>query len=100
MNRTLPVAFLWWAVLSATCGADAQRPNVILIITDDQGYGDLGCHGNTMIRTPHLDQLYRESVRFTDFHVDPTCSPTRSACSLAAILRAPVCGTRLWAARS
>ncbi len=55
------------------------RPNVILIVTDDQGYGDVGRHGNTMIRTPHLDQLHDESVRLTDFHVDPTCSPTRSA---------------------
>jgi arylsulfatase A-like enzyme len=59
--------------------AAAEKPNVILLITDDQGYGDLGCHGNRMIRTPNLDQLYRESVRFTDFHVDPTCSPTRAA---------------------
>ena len=55
------------------------RPNVIVIITDDQGYGDLAAHGNEMISTPHLDQLAAESVRFTDFHVDPTCSPTRSA---------------------
>jgi arylsulfatase A-like enzyme len=59
--------------------SELQRPNVILIMTDDQGYGDLGCHGNTMIRTPHLDQLYKESIRLTDFHVDPTCSPTRAA---------------------
>ena len=54
-------------------------PNVVVVITDDQGYGDLGAHGNTMIRTPHLDRLHGESVRLTDFHVDPTCSPTRSA---------------------
>jgi len=59
--------------------APAERPNVILVITDDQGYGDVGAHGNTMIQTPNLDQLYTESVRLTDFHVDPTCSPTRSA---------------------
>jgi arylsulfatase A-like enzyme len=52
---------------------------VVLIITDDQGYGDVAAHGNTMIRTPHLDKLHAESVRLTDFHVDPTCSPTRSA---------------------
>lgn len=56
-----------------------KRPNVILVITDDQGYGDLGCHGNTVIQTPNLDKLYTESIRLTDFHVDPTCSPTRSA---------------------
>jgi arylsulfatase A-like enzyme len=55
------------------------RPNVLVVITDDQGYGDVGAHGNTMISTPNLDRLHAESVRCTDFHVDPTCSPTRSA---------------------
>jgi arylsulfatase A-like enzyme len=60
-------------------GADGRRPNVVLIITDDQGYGDLGAHGNTMIRTPHLNTLAKESVRLTKFHVDPTCAETRSA---------------------
>ena len=57
----------------------SRSPNVIVIVTDDQGYGDVGGHGNSMIATPHLDRLRRESVRLTDFHVDPTCSPTRSA---------------------
>lgn len=54
------------------------KPNVILIITDDQGYGDLGCHGNPIIKTPNLDELHKRSVRFTNFHVAPTCSPTRA----------------------
>ncbi|MSR58551.1 MAG: N-acetylgalactosamine 6-sulfate sulfatase [Planctomycetaceae bacterium] len=57
----------------------AKLPNIVLIITDDQGYGDLSCHGNTQLKTPALDALYRQSVRLTNFHVDPTCSPTRSA---------------------
>jgi arylsulfatase A-like enzyme len=48
-------------------------------MTDDQGYGDLGCHGNETITTPNLDELHAQSIRLTDFHVDPTCSPTRSA---------------------
>jgi len=56
-----------------------KRPNVVLVMTDDQGYGDLGCHGNDVIVTPNLDKLHAQSVRLTDFHVDPTCSPTRSA---------------------
>jgi len=56
-----------------------NRPNVILIMTDDQGYGDLGCHGSPYVKTPAIDSLYNESVRFPDFHVDPSCSPTRSA---------------------
>ena len=57
----------------------AERPNVILIMTDDQGYGDLSCHGNPTLETPNLDQLHSESIRFTDFHVSPFCTPTRAA---------------------
>ena len=57
---------------------EAPRPNVVVVITDDQGYGDLGCHGNPQIKTPNLDRLHGESVRFTQFHVCPVCSPTRS----------------------
>ena len=57
----------------------ADRPNIIFILTDDQGYGDLGAHGNPVLKTPNLDKLRSESVRFTDFQVSPTCSPTRSA---------------------
>ncbi len=60
-------------------GDDARRPNVILIMTDDQGSGDLACLGNPVLKTPHLDALHRESVRLTNYHVDPTCSPTRAA---------------------
>jgi arylsulfatase A-like enzyme len=71
------------AVLIATGASGAEeitkKPNIILIMTDDQGYGDLGCHGNPHLKTPNLDRLHQESVRFTDFHVSPTCSPTRSA---------------------
>ncbi len=56
-----------------------QRPNIVFILTDDQGYGDVSAHGHPILKTPHLDRLHREGVRFTDFHVSPTCSPTRSA---------------------
>ena len=59
--------------------AKESQPNVIVVITDDQGYGDVGAHGNSMIQTPNLDVLHSQSVRLTDYHVDPTCSPTRSA---------------------
>lgn len=55
------------------------RPNIILVMTDDQGKGDLSCLGNPDLKTPHLDRLYAVSTRFTDFHVSPTCAPTRSA---------------------
>jgi arylsulfatase A-like enzyme len=57
----------------------AHSPNVVLIMTDDQGYGDIRAHGNQEIETPNIDRLYRQSIRLTDFHVDPTCSPTRAA---------------------
>ncbi|GIZ09783.1 arylsulfatase [Flavobacterium sp. UMI-01] len=57
---------------------NTKKPNVIIIITDDQGYGDLGCTGNPIVKTPHLDQFYKKSVRLTDFHVGPTCAPSRS----------------------
>jgi arylsulfatase A-like enzyme len=56
-----------------------KKPNVILIMTDDQGYGDLSCHGSNDVSTPALDRLYSESVRLTDFHVSPTCAPTRAS---------------------
>ena len=69
---------------SSAAEADApaqaiQRPNVIIVLTDDQGYGDLGCTGNPYIKTPNMDALYNESVRFTDFHVDSYCTPSRAA---------------------
>lgn len=56
-----------------------RPPNIVLILTDDQGYGDLGFHGNPHIRTPHLDRFARESVRFHRFYVSPVCSPTRAS---------------------
>ncbi|GAA4237639.1 arylsulfatase [Postechiella marina] len=55
------------------------KPNVILILTDDQGIGDIGCHGNPWLKTPNLDKFYNNSVRLTDFHVSPLCTPTRAA---------------------
>ena len=61
----------------------ADKPNVIIVITDDQGYGDLSCHGNPRLKTPNLDALHKESVRLTDYHVSPTCAPTRSALNAA-----------------
>lgn len=57
----------------------ATPPNIVFIITDDQGYGDLGHTGNPVIKTPHLDALAAESSQLTDYHVAPTCSPTRAA---------------------
>ena len=55
-----------------------SKPNVVLILTDDQGYGDISCLGNPVLRTPHIDSLWANSIRCTDFHVAPICTPTRS----------------------
>ena len=73
-------AFLFFATnffLLAARGTD--QPNVVIVITDDQGYGDLSCHGNPILKTPNIDTLFSESVRLKDYHVSPTCSPTRCA---------------------
>ncbi len=63
----------------AATSASSLQPNIIIVMTDDQGYGDLGFTGNSIIKTPNLDRFAKESVRFTDFHVSPTCAPTRAA---------------------
>ena len=62
-----------------TASLKGSRPNIILVMTDDQGKGDLSCLGNPDMDTPNLDRLYAASTRFTSFHVSPTCAPTRSA---------------------
>ena len=75
--NTLRGLIMSWVAMAMSCLAD--QPNVVLIMTDDQGYGDMGCHGNPFLKTPYLDQLHAESVRFTDFHVSPYCTPTRAS---------------------
>jgi arylsulfatase A-like enzyme len=79
------LALLPWLVLAAVPrsvpaqAGSAQRPNVVLIITDDAGYGDFGSYGATDVRTPNIDRLAREGVRLTDFYANgPTCTPTRA----------------------
>jgi arylsulfatase A len=59
--------------------APAGRPNVVLIVTDDVGYGDFGSYGARDVRTPHIDRLAKQGVRFTDFYAAPQCTPTRAA---------------------
>lgn len=71
-------AAVWLMICCQSVLAD-ERPNVILIVTDDQGYGDMSCHGNPWLKTPNLDRLHDESVRLNDYHVDPVCTPTRAA---------------------
>lgn len=80
MFRYLQVLLVPLAIALACFNAvDAAPPNVLLIITDDQGYGDIGFHGNAEIQTPSIDALARSSLRLTNFHVDPTCAETRAA---------------------
>ena len=69
---------LWLAgILGAAAALSAERPNVIVLLTDDQGYGDFSRHGNPVLKTPNLDRLASQSVRLVDFHVAPMCTPTR-----------------------
>ena len=56
-----------------------RSPNVIFVVTDDQGFGDIGCHGNPVLKTPNLDWMARESVQLDNHHHDPLCSPSRAA---------------------
>ncbi|MEO1451276.1 MAG: sulfatase-like hydrolase/transferase, partial [Bacteroidota bacterium] len=74
--------FIWGLCLSLLSCAPAKKAegplNIVLILTDDQGYGDVGLHGNDVLQTPNLDQLGAQSVRFTNFHVGTTCAPSRA----------------------
>ena len=76
MNR-LSLFFFLFAIPLAF--ATSERPNVILIFTDDQGFGDVGFHGNAEFKTPHLGWLASKSAEFIHFYVQPLCSPTRAA---------------------
>ena len=67
------------AAASHLHAAEARRPNIIIVMPDDIGYGDFACLGNPVIKTPAVDAFHAQSMRFTDFHVSPTCAPTRAA---------------------
>jgi arylsulfatase len=75
--------FILFCSLFIVCGLSAlpfgEKPNIILVITDDQGYGPIGKHDHPWIQTPNLDKLHSQSIRFERFLVSPTCSPTRAA---------------------
>src|SRR3546814_18229950 len=65
---------------SGTHAVDGDRPNILIILADDLGWGDLGCYGNDQVVTPHLDRLAREGMRFTQPYAPaPICSPSRAA---------------------
>jgi arylsulfatase len=73
----LPFLALPFLLAPPAAAAERTPPNVIIVLADDQGYGDFSCLGNPVLKTPNLDKLHDESVRLTDFHVAPMCSPTR-----------------------
>src|SRR5665811_1880695 len=75
------IAFALISTVFAYSGLAQKKtqPNVIIIITDDQGYGDLGVTGNPHVKTPVIDKFARENIRFNNFYVSPVCAPTRSS---------------------
>ncbi len=86
MNRIavkrLGAVLLTLLVFAATSAAEVagdERPNFVIIFADDMGYGDIGCFGSTEIRTPHLDRMAKEGMRFTSFYAQPICGPSRAA---------------------
>ena len=78
MAWTAALLVLACAALKFVPAAAVRRPNVILILTDDQGYGDVGVHGNDVLRTPNMDRLAREGVRIKEFYVTPLCATSRA----------------------
>ena len=84
--KSLPLFLFAWSFMTGCSPADKQksseeplRPNIVIIFTDDQGYADLGCYGNTLNKTPRLDQLAKEGLRCTSFYAQHVCGPSRSA---------------------
>ena len=75
LNFLLPIIF---ATFALDVSLEAKRPNVVIFLTDDQGWGDLSIHGNTNLATPHVDSLAREGARFENFYVCAVCAPTRA----------------------
>ena len=67
-----------WHV-TALAQESPSKPNIVVVMTDDQGWSDLGCHGHPILTTPNLDRMHQQSVRLSNFHVDAFCSPTRAA---------------------
>jgi arylsulfatase A len=79
MKRTLRI-LLFLLAAAIPFRACAERPNIVLILADDLGYADIGAYGNKVNRTPNLDRMAREGLRFSDFHTNgANCSPTRAA---------------------
>tara|TARA_B110000008_G_scaffold279793_1_gene328686 strand:+ start:9587 stop:11008 length:1422 start_codon:yes stop_codon:yes gene_type:complete len=80
MNKIFHLLFLFTLVLNISLFANKNRPNLVIIFADDQGYGDLSCFGSTEIKTPNIDRIAKEGRKFTSFMVaSPVCTPSRAA---------------------
>ena len=83
MTRILAIVALLSTPLTASQAAETPqplgKPNVVLFLVNDLGYGDVACHGNPHVKTPHVDAFAREATELTQFHVSPVCSPTRAS---------------------
>src|SRR5687768_11897421 len=78
LSLSLSLFALFAGTALAVAAVPAERPNIIVILADDLGYGDLGCYGAANIETPHLDRMAAEGVRFTSFYAAPVCAPSRA----------------------
>jgi arylsulfatase A-like enzyme len=78
-KKSVATLLLSVLIVGAAFARTSEKPNVIIVLTDDQGYGDLGSLGNPILKTPELDRLHADSIRFTDFHVSSLCTPSRAA---------------------
>ena len=75
MKQFFPVVVILWAFSAES----AQKPNILIVLADDLGYGDLGCYGNQIVKTPNLDRFARQGMRFTDcYAAAANCSPSRT----------------------
>tara|TARA_R110002072_G_scaffold13481_2_gene56931 strand:+ start:160348 stop:162171 length:1824 start_codon:yes stop_codon:yes gene_type:complete len=77
LNSTNKRLVAFALTIAGTLNVFAASPNVIVVMTDDQGYGEFSCHGNPITKTPNIDRLASQSIRLSDFHVAPMCTPTR-----------------------
>ena len=77
--KAAPFSLLCLSMSCADKASTPERPNVILIVSDDQGYGDFSCYNNPILETPNMDKIYEESTRFNNFFVSPVSAPTRAA---------------------
>src|SRR2546422_9696891 len=78
--KRLFIALLVATLASPLAAAERRPPNVVILFADDLGYGDLGCYGHPSIRTPHLDKMAAEGMKFTNFYVAAAvCTPSRAA---------------------